>query len=233
MNLSKVIFVAVVCAALGFGQAGQDQKPSGEKVAKADAKKPAAAAEKPEPGGKSEGIKVHGHWMLEVRNPDGTLASRKEFENGLVPGGVGGGALLTNILLGGVTAGNWFVQLQYGTSSNPNCTQPCTVLIIAPSAQECSVISLAGQSCTTSLTSVAGGGGTQIILQGTSSPAPFNGTVVSVSSGMTTCANQTTPPACVGLNTLSYQAQSFTYATPNTSVQAGQTVTVTVTFSFS
>jgi hypothetical protein len=94
MNLSKVIFVAVVCAALGLGQAGQDRKPSEEKVAKPDATKP-ATAEKAEPGGKSEGIKVHGHWIIDVRNPDGTLATHREFENSLQ---ISGATALVNFL---------------------------------------------------------------------------------------------------------------------------------------
>lgn len=32
-------------------------------------------------GAPQEGIKVHGHWTLEVRNPDGSLAEHREFEN--------------------------------------------------------------------------------------------------------------------------------------------------------
>ena len=31
-----------------------------------------------------EGIEVHGHWTIEVRNPDGSLDERYEFENALV-----------------------------------------------------------------------------------------------------------------------------------------------------
>ncbi len=33
----------------------------------------------------SDSIKVHGHWVIEVHNRDGSLASRTEFENALVP----------------------------------------------------------------------------------------------------------------------------------------------------
>jgi hypothetical protein len=45
--------------------------------------------------GPREGIKVHGRWTIEVRNPDGTLASRHEFNNSLVvSGGAGSGALV-------------------------------------------------------------------------------------------------------------------------------------------
>ena len=35
--------------------------------------------------GPREGIKVQGHWIIEVQNPDGTMAHRREFENRLVP----------------------------------------------------------------------------------------------------------------------------------------------------
>src|SRR5258706_7693050 len=38
-------------------------------------------------GGPNEGIKVHGHWTIEVRNPDGMLVTHREFENGLVAPG--------------------------------------------------------------------------------------------------------------------------------------------------
>ena len=31
-----------------------------------------------------EGIKVHGHWKIEILDPDGTLVSVAEFENALV-----------------------------------------------------------------------------------------------------------------------------------------------------
>ena len=40
-------------------------------------------AQEPTQRGPSEGIKVHGHWEMEVRNPDGTLVTRREFENEL------------------------------------------------------------------------------------------------------------------------------------------------------
>ncbi len=30
-------------------------------------------------GQPSEGIKVHGHWVIEVRDPDGTLVTRQEL----------------------------------------------------------------------------------------------------------------------------------------------------------
>ena len=34
-------------------------------------------------GGTQEGIKVHGHWTIEVSDPDGTLVEHREFDNAL------------------------------------------------------------------------------------------------------------------------------------------------------
>ena len=66
---------------------------------------PAAFAQGPQ-----EGIKVHGHWAIEVRNPDGTLASHTEFENALMPGGAG----ILAMLLGRTapTVRGWTVTLE-------------------------------------------------------------------------------------------------------------------------
>ncbi len=46
-----------------------------------------AVAQEKLAGAPSEGIKVHGHWTIEIRNPDGSLASHSEFENSLADSG--------------------------------------------------------------------------------------------------------------------------------------------------
>jgi hypothetical protein len=71
------------------------------------------AQEKPA-GGPGEGIKVHGHWTIEVHQPDGTLVSRREFENALAPdvlGSGGGSRLLTRVLARDLTVGRWSVGI--------------------------------------------------------------------------------------------------------------------------
>lgn len=86
-------------------------------------------------GGQHEGIKVHGHWSIEVHNPDGSLVRHVEFENSLDPGFTapgqnnqppiavpGGAAYLSGLLVGqwaapgqssGVLGGpaNWYILL--------------------------------------------------------------------------------------------------------------------------
>ncbi|MGB8097422.1 MAG: hypothetical protein WCF17_09715 [Terracidiphilus sp.] len=67
----------------------------------------ASTAAKPA-GGLHQGIKVHGHWVIEVRNPDGKLAARREFENSLTS--VGPHAI-SEILSGWAVAGGWYITL--------------------------------------------------------------------------------------------------------------------------
>jgi hypothetical protein len=55
----------------------------------------------------STGIKVHGHWVLEVKGKDGKLVERREFNNSLVTVGsmISGDQLLAGLLSGNVAAG--------------------------------------------------------------------------------------------------------------------------------
>jgi hypothetical protein len=81
----------------------------------------ASAGRPAEPGGgQPEGIKVHGHWTIEVRNADGTLESRREVENALVVWEAGGSSLLAGLLANFYSDPIWFVSL-YG----PDTTGPC------------------------------------------------------------------------------------------------------------
>jgi hypothetical protein len=229
VNLIKVIFVAVVGAALGFGQAGQDQKPPEEKVAKPDAKKPASAAKKPNPGGKSEGIQVHGHWVLEARNPDGTLGSRKEFENTFLVGPASGGNALATILAGGASVGGWYVEVEVA-----GCSPTCPNFTLAQAPAICAGPFVPpGSTCTSSLTAVVGGINlNQLTLQGTSVPVANAATVPTVFTGLLTCDPGLTPAACLAGGS-GLKPWFFTTATGvNFSVLAGQTITATVTLTF-
>ncbi|MDP3062926.1 MAG: hypothetical protein Q8O40_06925 [Chloroflexota bacterium] len=72
----------------------------------------APAAQEPEvapPGGPSEGIKVHGEWTIEVREPDGALVSRTEFENALT---YSGKTTLAWFLSRQWAVGQWFVRIE-------------------------------------------------------------------------------------------------------------------------
>ena len=76
-----------------------------------------------------QGIKVHGRWEIDVRNPDGSLASHHAFNNSLTTAGVsvGGNAVLAGLLgrhFG--TVGDWHVMIwrACGTESLP---QACRI----------------------------------------------------------------------------------------------------------
>lgn len=73
----------------------------------------------PPPGGPSEGIKVHGDWTIEIRDPDGSLVSRHAFENALVPGG--GDTMLARLL--GRTLPGFLWRVAIGDLSGPG--SPC------------------------------------------------------------------------------------------------------------
>jgi hypothetical protein len=81
---------------------------------------PQADMAKPPAKAGQEGIKVHGHWIIDIRNADGTLDKHLDFENGLctvgtVPnyssGVASGDTLLTSLLLGQYIPGPWQVVL--------------------------------------------------------------------------------------------------------------------------
>lgn len=87
-----------------------------------------AAAQTPQrPAGPSEGITVHGHWVIDVRNPDGSLASHNEFENELNTTINAGPSALAAILGRHVTVGQWVVRLGGGNGVGDQFG-PCTTL---------------------------------------------------------------------------------------------------------
>ena len=55
-----------------------------------------------------EGIKVHGHWIIEVKNPDGSRADYREFDNHLV---AEGGPALARILGIQTVPATWFIWI--------------------------------------------------------------------------------------------------------------------------
>jgi hypothetical protein len=170
--------MTVACAALGFGQNKQEATPA----------KSAAAAERKHAGGKDERVKVHGHWVLEIRNPDGSLAQRKELENALV---VGGRGALAQLLNGGAVVGGWYIVLQ------PQPQGASSGIAIAQNAQVCAanLLQLAA-SCSPSLTISLSPDSTQLILQGTSAPVASNVPITQVGAYLLTCPPGTPYATC-------------------------------------
>jgi hypothetical protein len=71
--------------------ANQNQKSDKQASSSSHAQAPSASSKaaeeesaptnKEHTGGPQEGIKIHGHWVIDVRNPDGKLVTHREFEN--------------------------------------------------------------------------------------------------------------------------------------------------------
>jgi len=259
------VILMLIAGQIGVAQQSAPQKPSaaataGVQPAATIAANSAEKSSEHEVSGNSPNeamdgaIKVHGHWLIELRNPDGTLADRRDFENSLAVGS-GGDALLVGLLAGYYVPGDFGITLQgpaCATSAPAECnivkslsTMPGSVVCAPGYASACSA-SLAYNFVLAPST-----GSTSIILSG-SVAAPNAGTITNVGTFYNACDSvngytgkapsalptkpSTNPPSsCVGTNTSAIIAL-FTYTgsfTPLQVIDAGQTVHVTVTITFS
>jgi hypothetical protein len=83
---------------------------------------PAAAPVQTGSSGLQDGIKLHGNWVLDVRNPDGTLVAHSEFKNALRPSG----NFALGSLLQGVPLQDFYVTFNEGiTFPDPTITPLC------------------------------------------------------------------------------------------------------------
>jgi hypothetical protein len=166
--------------------------------------------------------------VLEIKNPDGSVASRKEFENSLVGQG---STALSLLLMGSAQVQNWVVQVTYNTPANagyPNATG-CS------SASTCDVLTMAQPPtdfctnnfplCNTSLT-VQQNTANQVVLTGSTAPAISAGTIPSVMAFVDLCSLSNNSCNFIG-------GYSFSQANTNLTIQTGQSIDVTVTYTFS
>jgi hypothetical protein len=72
--------------------------------------------------GPKEGIKVKGHWTIEVRNADGSLAKRVEIDNALVPKG---SELLARLLVGNFFSARMDIRASSAAGTSPCNTGTC------------------------------------------------------------------------------------------------------------
>jgi hypothetical protein len=187
------------------------------------------AEEKSSGDGKHEGIKVHGHWTIEVRNPDGAVVTHREFENSLVTNGTNSGSAVLAAILACFTAGNcpnhtnvlvWEVQLD-------GSPEPCTGQIPDPNnpvgtitgPAPCVLQGPAPNYPNYTLTATAQG--TAFVLQGTVA-AGENGSITKVSTFLPGSG-----PFAANFTAATLQPAQIVQ------VSTGQTIAVTVTISFS
>jgi hypothetical protein len=178
-------------------------------------------------GGQKEAIKVHGYWTIEVRNPDGTLATRREFENAL---GTHASLVLAQFLGRQATPGLWYIQLNA-------CPSPCVSawngagriaeqnlpLTVAPNVSKTLEVSVP----------MAGANARRLVLSGRIT-AETNGAIGNVETRMRFCQPSASPGICGDGNTEASEVimTGTNLSTPQELV-TGQIVQVTVVISFS
>lgn len=171
-------------------------------------------------GGPQEGIRVHGHWTIEIRNPDGTVVTRREFENALI-----GGPTLANILARVSSVSHWAVQISRVSGSPFPCGS--TVCFITEAG---SGFSPAGGAVFKNLTLTRST--SKLTLSGNAT-ASANSEVSLVRTNLLTCDAKVAPASpctnAVSLGSLITQKD----LNPVIPVSTGQQIQVTVEISFS
>jgi hypothetical protein len=168
--------------------------------------------------GMNEGIAVHGDWVIEVRNRDGSVSHRRAFRNALV-----GRNALALLLLREVVPYYWQVSLVGGACESSDC-----VLF------ESTALNPRSPSASGTLTLAVSGA--QLVMRGTvtaNGSDPQGGQISGVRTGLVVCSADVPPGATCPV--FSAQLLNFTsvdLATP-IPLADGQIVSVTVTLSFS
>jgi hypothetical protein len=179
----------------------------------------AASAEKLPGDGKHEGIKVHGHWTIEVKNPDGTVVTHREFENSLVQTN-----LLSSILSRNASVGYWAIALTGSGVTSPYVVYEPIGLSTIGTYDE-------GLSVTTN--------GNNVVLTGATVPAFGSLGISTVQTFMGSCPPPSVASSCQACHftpdLVTTTVPVFTQATLSTPIQvlAGQTIAVMVVISFS
>jgi hypothetical protein len=220
--LSGVVLVAVVALTLVFGVFGdQPEGATGSEAVLASAEAGQSSG-----GGIKEGIQVHGHWIMEVRETDGTLVSRHEFDNELTDGDLA----LPKVLARDLTVGGWTIRLYNLAGTLPWIDSPGRIVestnTYPPDARTFHTLTVDWECCSPP----------KLILSGTAT-AEQDGAIDTVITLLDLCDSDVAPDDCGGTILAAYQ---FTraYLVPDiypapVDVLDGQIVQVTVEISFS
>jgi len=246
--------------ALGVTQLTLAQAPSAQPTSATSAAPKATPPHKQTPAAPAEaqatapndaahqGIKVHGHWTIDVKNPDGTLVEHRDFENSIQYDGQN---YLVGLLSGYAVNGGYGIYFSNATASTTNavCTSgqyPYCAIVQSTTAGP-GIFACISYTCVGGLTVTPTFGlGPTIKLAGTIT-APNAGSIAQVftspagcnAAGSTTYFPTTvatiTPAACMASNNSTSLGGTMTLATLSSpiSVVAGQIIQISVTLSFS
>jgi hypothetical protein len=186
-----------------------------------------AAAQTASPAGPREGLRVHGHWTIEVRNPDGTLVERREFQNALViPAGAN---FLANVMGRARTVGGWRIDVFGGVQL---CEDPAGGAATSCQITESTDAVISNAAFKTLTVGVSGATPAETVLNG-SMVAQRTGDISMVRTFDIYCAPSTSPAACPGGAVTGGDLITSTTLGAPIPVTAGQQVQVRVLISFS
>jgi hypothetical protein len=213
--------------------------------------------------GAHEGIKVHGHWVIDVRNPDGTQAAHREFENSLAE--VNGGNTLVAALSGSSAVGGWGISVS-GSPSPCSTSNAFACEIVPPQTSPGIVYFYFGNNCSPMLAQASPqpfcyANAKQAASYGTFSPSGIiianasltlsgaayvdtTTTITDVGTFAILCPGSVSPSSCLasalspgpaGGSGYGYGTAALTdhFLSPGIPVSAGQIVQVSVTLTFS
>jgi hypothetical protein len=174
--------------------------------------------------GPDERIRVHGRWIIDVRNPDGTLVTHRVIDNSLDK--MTGNVKLAQILGGTVTVGRLELFLSGDNSPWGTDTVPSTwCRIVAPDSPAQPDVRL----FRTLETAVIPYPAPAIVLKG-SATATRAGQIPRASTTISSCGPEIAPQSCSPTGYVAFT--SLDLSTP-IELAAGQIVQVTVTLTFS
>jgi hypothetical protein len=182
-----------------------------------------------------QGIKVHGHWKIVVKNPDGSIAETREFENSLTAIGAN---TLAGLLVGG--GGSYYTEsagmgIDLTTSGTSICGKTNCVMVASTTAGTgVDICGNAAYSCsTTGSTATVGGANNGVVTVAGQFTATQSGTITTVSSILGGCPYTVSQNTCATTNAGGYNGPFTSTNITAIAVNAGQLVQATVTISFS
>ena len=206
-----------------------------------------AAAQSANGGGQREGVTVHGHWIIDVRNADGSVASHVEFDNDLLQfgAGIGGHNALAAIMGRTRSVGLWQIRLigpppppgVIAASGGPCASGgfPAQCYIVEPANTFTATYTFSNLVVDVPQVSTPFGArfGPRLELSGTATAAN-SVPIYSVQTFLTGCANTDSSAACSAATAATTGAWFFTGATLASPITltAGQLIQVKVILAF-
>jgi hypothetical protein len=179
------------------------------------------------PSENDQNIQVYGRWVIDVRNPDGTLAEHRAFENAISNSG---DQLLVELLSGKVVSGAPSISAT-SAQGTPPCSGGCSISpsasVSVPTVQGIPVWTLVLSGQTTATQNGVIDSVSTLFINCRENPTSPSSTATNLSPAF--CSNPSSNPSITYANILS----NFTDATIfSLNVSAGQSIQISVSISF-